>query len=328
MSVAALTLVVALLAGAPLVGAQDGDDEVRLSTDVVLVPFTARDARNRLVDRLTQADVRVTDNGSEQEIAFFERDTAPLDVLLMLDTSASTGATLGTITTASFAFLKQLRKGDSAAVMTFTEKPEIVQAWTDDLSAARAALVNVKSSGNTYLNLSAQVAIRSMFSDRPTGRRRALVILTDGLDLKSGYYTPQRTSDVALAHDVTIFVVSVSRVADAAVQRMLANNEVEAALRPDYEAMQRALRDIEATLTRMAETTGGRTVFPMKDADLETSFEQIAEELRSRYLLGFYAPENAKNGFHAIVVTARPPGVAVRARSGYFKGPYVEMVKQ
>lgn len=306
---------------------QDGDDEVQLRSDVVVVPFTARDTKGRLVDRLTQDDVSVTVNGEMPELAFFERDVSSMDALLLLDTSASTGATLETITASALAFVRQLRKGDSFALMTFADKPEVVKSWTEDVSGAQAALATVRSSGDTYLNLSAQVAIRSMFADRPTDRRRALVVLTDGLDLKSGYYTPQRTSDVALALDVTIYVVSVSRVADQAVARMLANNEVEESLRPDYEAMQLALRATEPVLTHIAESTGGQVVFPAKDVDLAKAFAQIAEEMRSRYVLGFYAPSGAKNGFHPIAVKAKLPGVTVRARSGYFTGPYVEMVK-
>ncbi len=117
------------------------------------------------------------------------------------------------------------------------------------------------------------------------------------------------------------------RVADQAVTRMLANNEVEESLRPDYEAMQLALRATEGVLTDVAESTGGRVVFPAKDVDLEKAFGEIAEEMRSRYVLGFYAPSGAKNGFHPIAVNAKLPGVTVRARSGYFTGPYVEMVK-
>ena len=306
---------------------QDGDDEVRLTSDVVLVPFSARDVKGRLVDQLTEVDMMVTVNGAAPDLAFFERDTADLDALLLLDTSASTGATLATITSSALAFVKQLRKGDRFAIMTFTEKPEVVLGWTGEATSARFALANVQSSGNTYLNLSAQVAIRSMFADRPADRRRALIVLTDGLDLKKGFYTPQRTSDIALSNDVTIYVVSVGRVADSAVTRMLANDEVDASLRPDYEAMQAELRAEESTLTRLAESTGGRVVFPAKDVDLEKAFAAIAEELRSRYVLGFYAPKDVKNGFHPISVTTRRPGVTVHARSGYFTGPYIEFVK-
>lgn len=325
-----LLLVGVMLSGGPVSNArcaQDGDDEVRLTSDVVLVPFTARDAKGRLVAGLSRDDVAVTVDGETAELEFFERDAAPIDALLLLDTSASTGATLETITSSALAFVRQLEKEDRFAVMTFAEKPELVQTWTGDVPSLRSALATVKSSGNTYLNLSAQVAIRSMFAGRPANRRRALVVLTDGLDLKRGYYTPQRTADVALAHDVTIYVVSVSRVADQAIFRMLANDEVEASLRPDYEAMQLELRSTESVLTRTAESTGGQVVFPAKDVDLEKAFSQIADEMRSRYVLGFYAPSNVKNGFHEITVKARTAGVHIRARSGYFTGPYVEMVK-
>lgn len=325
--VAGLAVLTFVTAPVPVTPAQDTGDEVRLASDVVVVPFTARDARGRLIDGMTEADVSVTVGGEAPDLAFFERDAAPVDALLLLDSSASTGATLGTITASALAFVRQLGKADSYAVMTFADKPEVVVTWTSDAARARTTLATVQSSGNTYLNLSAQVAIRSMFEDRPAGRRRALVILTDGLDLRSGYYTPQRTADEALRRDVAIYVVSVNRLADEAVKRMFARDEIDPSLRADYEEMQVALRAAEGTLVQLAESTGGRVVFPARDVDLGTAFAEIAAEIRSRYVLGFYAPQNTKNGFHPISVKARSSGVTIRARSGYFTGPYVEMVK-
>lgn len=303
----------------PVPARQDGEPDVNLSAEVVIVPFTPRDAKGKIVDNLTEKDFVVLDDGQEQEIAFFERDTAPLDVLLLLDTSASTGATLDVISASALTFIKQLRKGDSFAVMTFSEKPEGVLGWTSDERAARTALATLSARGNTYLYLSAEVAIRSMFDSRPRTNRRALVVLTDGLDINAGYFTPRRTAETALSRDVTLYVVSVNRIADDIVTRMFKENRIAEARRGDYEEMQRSLRDVEPILAELAGTTGGRVVFPTRGGDLAKAYEQIAEELRSRYVLGFYGSEQAKDGFHKITVTAKQPGVEVRARSGYFK---------
>src|SRR5687768_12170971 len=69
----------------------DDDQSVELASEVVVVPLAVRGPSGRAVADLTEADFSVADNGAAQEIAFFRRDTAPIDVALLVDTSASTG---------------------------------------------------------------------------------------------------------------------------------------------------------------------------------------------------------------------------------------------
>jgi Ca-activated chloride channel homolog len=319
--VAALLLAWLIALAAPTVRGQEPADDgetLELASEVVLVPMAVRSTSGRAVADLTAADFVVTDNGAPQEIAFFRRDTAPIDVVMLVDTSSSTGASLELLERSATAFASHLRREDSFALYTFAEKPVSLLAWTNDARAIVNTLTAVRPAGDTMLYLSTISVLRSAFAARPADRRRAVVVFTDGLDTGSGIYTSQRVSDEALARDVTISVVSASRHARGVIDEMIVGKLVEESTWPAYREMQVELGRVEAPLTALAERTGGRAVFPAGDRELSTAFAEMAEELRSRYVLGFYVPATAAAGFHTISVRATRDGVTVYARGGYF----------
>jgi Ca-activated chloride channel family protein len=313
---AAIVALVLLLVVA--VRGQGPDQDVQLRSEVVVVPLSIQFGNGRPGAPLTETDFALTDGGVTPEIAFFQRDVAPLDVALLVDTSGSTGATLPVLERAAADFVGHLGKGDAYTLFTFADRPNVVVPWTGDGAAVRDSLVGAKSSGYTLLNMSAFVAIGAAFGGRPPERRRALVLLTDGIDTGSGFYTLQKVADAALARDVTVFVVSVNRLASEAIDTMIAKRLVPETTWDEYRDMQAELREVEPRLGELAVRTGGRVLFPTKSGDLSDAYEQIGEELRSRYVIGFYVPDGAAPGFHPITVTARRPGVTVRARAGYF----------
>lgn len=299
----------------------EAQDEVRLDADVVVVPVSVRGAGGALVDKLTADDFVVSDDRATPEVAFFQRDVAPVDVALLVDTSASTGSTLDILERAAVDFARHLRREDAYTLLTFAEKPNVVVAWTSDTKTLKNSLTRTVPAGNTLLNMSAYIAVKVMFESRPANRRRALVIFTDGIDTGSGFYDAKRVLDAALAQDVTVYVVSANRLADEAIDRMIADGLVAETMVGQYRDLQEELRNVESALATTTESTGGRVLFPTKTGDLSGSFEQVAEELRSRYVLGFYVPDDAAPGFHAITVKVKRPGVTVRARAGYFHDP-------
>lgn len=316
----AVMILLLLVAGARAQEPVDTGDTFELSSDVVLVPMAVRSTSGRAVTGLTETDFVVTDNGVSQEIAFFRRDTAPIDVALLIDTSASTGASLVLLEQSATAFAKSLRKEDRFTLYTFAEKPIALLGWTNDARAITTRLTGLRAAGNTLLHLSTVAVMRAAFADRPGDRRRALVLFTDGLDTGSGIYTPQTVSDEALGRDVTIYIVSASRHARGVIDEMIEDKRVEELSMPVYREMQEALGKVEGPLTELAERTGGRTVFPTGDRALSSAFAEMAEELRSRYVLGYYIADGAAMGFHTISVRAKRDGLLVFARRGYVHG--------
>ena len=319
----AAPVAVALLLVATAARAQEPVDDgetLDLASEIVVVPMSVRTAAGRTVVDLAAGDFVVSDNGAPQEIAFFRRDTAPIDAVLLVDTSASTGASLALLEQSATAFAKSLRKEDRFALYTFAEKPIALLEWTSGARSITNTMSGLRSAGNTLLYLSTVAVMRAAFADRPADRRRALVIFTDGLDTGSGIYTPQRVSDEALARDVTIYVVSASRHARRVIDEMVEDKVIEESKLPAYREMQASLAEVEGPLGELAGRTGGRAVFPEGERQLSSAFAEMAEELRSRYVLGFYVPDGAAKGYHAISVRAKREGVVVAARSGYFQG--------
>jgi len=311
-----LACLCAVLTLAPAAAAQD--DEVRLSSEVVLVPLALRATDGAALKDLTAADFVVSDGGVAPEVAFFERDVAPLDVVLLVDTSASTGATLDVLERSAAEFVNHLRREDSYTLLTFAEKPNVLVGWTSDPRAVKNTLTFTTPAGYTLLNMSAIIALKAMFEGRAPARRRALVILTDGIDTGSGFYTTKKVGDEALARDVTVYVVSVDRLASDAIDVMIKDRLVPESTWGEYREMQDTLREVEPALVALADATGGRVLFPTKTGDLSAVYEQVADELRSRYVIGFYVPDGAAAGYHPISVTAKRKGLSVRARAGYF----------
>lgn len=320
----ARALALALVACAPGAAApgaaQEPEQSVELSSEVVEVPLTVGSSGSATVGALAADDFEVRDGDATPEIAFFRRDVAPVDVALMVDTSASTGSTLPVLEQAAGTFAKHLRREDAYTLFTFSDRPSVAVPWTSDPSRVAAAFKTVKAEGVTLLNMSAYVALSVAFDKRPADRRRALVLLTDGIDTGGGFYTFSRVEEAALARDVTVYVVSVNRLTSRAIDTMIEEKLVPMYTWRDYRTMQEELGKVEPQLVALAEGTGGRVLFPKRNDDLSPAYEAIGEELRSRYLLGFYAPQDAAPGYRAINVRAKRQGLTVRARAGYVVG--------
>jgi VWFA-related protein len=79
--------------------------------------------------------------------------------------------------------------------------------------------------------------------------------------------------------------------------------------------------DGKKILERMAQETGGRLFEVKKNQDVAQIYNQIAEELRAQYRLG-YTPtqEAASNGYHQVAVDINQKGLIIQTRDGYYSG--------
>ena len=317
---AAALLVVVWAAPGPALprGQEGGDPEVRLASDLVLVPVAVRYERGGPVTDLRVSELTLTEDGAPQEIAVFERDTGPVDVVLLVDSSASIDVSLETIRRAAYAFAKQLRPEDRISVIAFADRPAILLDWTADLKAVNSALRALEPKGSTALYGSVATVTDERFQDGPPGRRRAMIVLTDGVDTLSSV-TSRTAARAALRRDVSVYVVSTGRILDEILEAIVSNAAISPAKRSERRIMRDQVRRAEEPLNHLAGTTGGRALFPRGLGDLSKAYAEIASEIRSRYLLGYYPARPAAAGFRAIAVTCRRPGVSVHARQGYYR---------
>lgn len=299
------------------VASQD-DDPITLAGDLVLVPVSVRKERGGAVVDMDRSEFALVEDGAPQEIAFFNRDVAPIDVVLLVDGSGSVEGSLDVIQSAALSFIKQLRPVDRFTVVSFADHPIILLDWSTDVKSAAGALRAIEPKGNTALYGSVIAVLYERFDASPVGRRRAVVVLSDGDDTTSSV-TSRSAARAALLHDASVYVVSISRLLADRFAEFARTTGIPTQERVKFRTLSDRLRRSEERLEYLASQSGGRVVYPRRFGDLGSAYDEIAEEIRSRYLLGYYPPPGSAPGFHEIGVTTRRKKVLLHARQGYFR---------
>lgn len=284
-----------------------------IKSEVSLVNLfaTVRDKNKRIVTDLKQDDFKVFEDGREEKIAFFSKEMAlPITLGLLLDTSGSEQYMLGAIQDAGGRFMHRvLRKGDEAMVISFDSDVDLLSDFTDDRTildrAINKARINVPSGGMIAGNPgpvgSRQITGTALYDaiylacgDKLNGEagRKAIVIVTDAQDEGSKV----RLEEAVEAAQRTDTVIHILLVAD-----------------PHFGGGNASVAH------RLAEDTGGRMISVSSEKRLEEAFDQISEELRSQYTLGYYPTNTSRDGkFRKIRVDADNHELKVLARKGYY----------
>ena len=296
-----------LVVGASRVPAQTTDQPVarvvtpfRSGTELVPLQVAVVDGSRRYVPDLQVEDFAVFEDGVRQDVTLFAAATAPLDVMLLLDTSFSMFQRMAVTQEAAINFVRALRPGDRAAVVPFNQVVRVTQPLTEDLERVEDAIRAASTSGGTAVYEAVYIALRELAraqreADRV--RRQALVVLTDGLD---------NSSHVALSD-----VLSEARRSTVTVYTVVPPSGGE-------ESLSRARPLPLFDLRVLAEETGGRTFVPARLEDLADTYREIAEELSQQYWLA-YVPSVRAEGFRRVSVrVATRPGLSARTRSGYY----------
>jgi Mg-chelatase subunit ChlD len=159
-------------------------ETVRVETNLVTVPVIVSDRSDKYITDLKQEEFTVYEDGVKQEITFFETVTAPFNVILMLDTSASTQEKLGQIQQAAISFTEQLQKADRVKVISFDDRVRHLSDFTSDRRVLQGAIMSTRPGRGTKLYDAMAVAVKDL--QRVKGRT-AIVIFTDGVDSYSDY---------------------------------------------------------------------------------------------------------------------------------------------
>ena len=275
----------------------------RARTDLVVLQVAVTDARHRHVSGLGAADFAVYEDGVLQEIAVFASAAAPLDVMLLLDTSGSMTGRLDVAQHAAIDLIGMLRPGDRAGLMVFNTSAQVAHPLSEAHDQVVAAVRRTAPGGATALYESAYLSLKALLRAQQAGevRRQALVVLSDGADNHS--HVPfDYVLEAAGAGDVTVFTILLGPPASQPAPGPL-DRWLDATVRFE--------------MRRLAEDTGGRTFFASAPEQLAHVYEQIGDELRAQYWLAF-TPVSARPGFRRVAVrVAQPPGLRARTRAGY-----------
>ena len=286
-----------LALGATCARAQD--PVIRVDVRLVRMLVTVKDAAGKLIGSLKKSDFTVQDNGVDQEIAVFERQTEqPLSVALLVDSSASVGIELRYELDSVSKFLKaMLGEGnpeDAVALYTFNWQVSLMRSFTRRYAVLDQRLRQLKPDGGTSLYDAIFLASQDL-----EGRqgRHVMVVVTDGGDTTSAKNFHQALESLQMA-DAVIYPVLVMPITNSAGRNIGGEN----------------------ALTSFAAGTGGRVFTPSSNAELDRAFTEILNELRTQYLIGFY-PRNVpptQDRFHILKVKVPDRNLRVLTRSGYY----------
>lgn len=282
-----------------------GDEQstLRFSADttLVLIPATVTDPLNRFVLGLQKQDFHLFEDGTEQTIAHFSGEDAPLSLGLVFDTSGSMGDKLRTSRQAALRFLTTMNAQDEAFLIQFSDRAQLAVGFTSQFEEIQNSLTAVQPGGLTAMLDAAEMALGQM--KKAKNPRKAILIISDGGDNNSRYTAAEIESLVREA-DVQVYAMGIF---EPSIFAGLTKEEVSG----------------PRLLSELAEQTGGRAFSASDPSDLPNVAVRIGIELRNQYVLA-YSPKNQKKDgkYRRVEVkVTKPvgiPNLKVHWRLGYY----------
>jgi Ca-activated chloride channel family protein len=316
-----ISWIILLICGVPVLAQQPAEGQtVKIETTLVTVPVIVSDKQGRYVSGLKQADFTLYHDRIHQQIDFFADTEEPVNIALLLDTSRSTEMVLVEIKQAAMGFLRQLRASDRALIASFDFRVNVLAPLTGDRARLERAvsLAAIGERLGTRLREAVDETIRHEF--KSVKGRKAIIVLTDGKD-QGSFVTEEELIEAASEADAPVYSIFYTTGPGA---------------RPDFggwpggirrratrRRMEQRNQDAAEFLQQLSEASAGR-YFRSEVAVLGGTLDQIFDELRHQYRLGFYPSEadppdavRSDAQVHQLRVEVARAGVVVRARRGY-----------
>lgn len=261
------------------------DTNLRVDSNLVLVPVSVCDPMNKPVTGLEKEHFKVFDDKVEQTVTHFAMDDEPVDVGLVFDISGSMGNKLRRSRMAAAAFFKTANPEDQFFLVEFNDQPKLMVPLTSDTGQIQNQLTFAQSKGRTALLDAIFLALHEM--KKSTKTRKALLIISDGGD-NSSRYTETEVRSLVRESDSLIYAIGIFESSGARGSPEEMNGPV--------------------LLSDLAEQTGGREFEVDDPAEMADIAAKIGIELRNRYVLGFSPTAQQHDGkYHHVLVKVVPP---------------------
>ena len=280
---------------------QSQDSTLKVSVDLVNVQFSVTDRRGRFIAGLKAEDFVLEEDGKRQDIVHFAHENElPLTIGMLIDTSPSVRPVFDEEKDTAVAFLDSiLRPNDLALVIGFDRSVTLVQDYTDRTRLLKSAIDDLQIGGGTSLYDAIYLACKEKLSYE--AGRKTVILISDGEDTTS---KTKFFEALVAAHQSDTVIYSISNSQRGFFARGRGN---------------RGGGGDPGTLRKFSEETGGATFFLDRGNSFKKIFDEIAQELRSQYSLGYISKNGTRDGkFRTIKITPRDSSYMVRARKGYY----------
>ncbi len=276
---------------------------LHVETRLVNVALNVVDTKGAPVGGLQKEDFELLEDGHLQKLAVFEREsTTPLSIVLAIDASESVLRNERLEKDAAKHFVKALlRTQDELDLMDFSDTVREIVPFTNDPRRIEAGLNEIQRGDATALYDAIYLAGQRLQSTSgANGRRRVIVLITDGGDTVKGSHYTQALEQAQRAGAMVFSIIIIPVYADAGRNT-----------------------GGEHALIQIANDTGGKYYYVEDPKDLEPAFRKISDDLRTQYLLGYYAPpRDSESSFRTIKIRMKDPAmqqkVDLRYRTGYY----------
>lgn len=305
--IAGWSLICALV-GTAQIGSAQQPPTFKAGVDLVSVSVVVNNHDGRPITGLSRKDFELFDAGLLRDIADFRSDATPISVAVLLDTSGSMHIS-GRWNAARDAITRlaaELEAGrDHVALFAFDSTLHVVQPFTTTPSEIVTALGRVEPWGSTAMFDA--VADTGKQLEAEGSMRRAVIVITDGLDNRSRL-DAAAVSAAASAIDMPVYSFVVSSPLDRDSGDIAAASDGAAA------------GPKRGTLGDLSRWTGGAQFVSTTPVETTTAVRQIVTELRHLYVMTFESGKPA--GWHPLLVRVHEGNnLVVRMRSGYIAGP-------
>ena len=264
-------------------------DAVQFSVQSQLVEvFLTVKRENRWAPNLTVSDFRLLENGSEVPIVQLDNRDVPLQVVLLFDVSESIRDSLHTVQDAVVAFVQSLHPEDRMMLVFFGSQIRTYPQTGDDRESILHAIKNVRVGGMTRLHDAMLLGMRWLKDKKG---RKAMVCFTDGQDT-SGTTSRSSVRDAAARFGYPIYMIGTGAGLELSSLKMI--------------------------LSDFARISSGRAFFIQTLGKLRNAFVDVAEELRSAYVLHYYTEVPPDGRWHDLRVETVDPAYTVHARRGFY----------
>jgi VWFA-related protein len=338
------------------------DDSVELRSDLVSLTVSVTDKNGRAVTGLEANDFRVLENGKQQKVTHFELTSEPYTLLLVIDISGSTANQVDGLRSAASQFVRGLSPDDRLGIIVFSRGIDLLGDPTSNRAELERQVASISSSagrkgrnlkfseatGTSFYDALYLACVESPLAETPTSGRRAVVVLSDGVDSSSAY----SFADVKQAVErsgIAVYMLEfdTQSYADQLLTRPTGDNtrvnfspsQLERFYDEYYPASPDRGRDSISYTTlerleinkglyeiahreavQLSERTGGRNYRVASLSELPGVYKAIAAEFRTRYSIGYY-PSNDKHDGSWRALAVDVPRVAnstIVCRPGYW----------
>jgi VWFA-related protein len=296
-------------------------ETLKVNVEVVQLFFNVKDKHGALIPNLNKTDFDLSEDGHGQVIKYFKAESdLPLTLGMLIDSSGSQQRVLDMEKEVGASFLEStLRQKDEAFVISFDVDITLLQDFTNSISRLRHALNEAKINTGGVSCSGGPIGPQGPIPCSSTGPR--------GTALYDAVYL---ASHDEFSHEVGRKAMILLTDGEDQGSKLKIRDAIEAAQKADAICYVLLIADRgfygfggysgDSEMRKLTEETGGRMIqVGNKIEKLRQAFDQISQELRSQYNIGYVPTNTVRDGsFRKVEIKPKQSNFKVQARSGYY----------